>query len=386
MAQDTNHTARTRFPDIHTASWEHPTDRAALGALQKIPGFDQLLRKVIGTFGEKNIRMLFQANAVKVGPDQYPEIHEQLKRVCDVMDTDVPPLYISQGPIANAGAVGVDNPFIVLNSSLIELATPAELEAVIGHEVGHIMSDHSLYRTMLFILLNLAGMRSPLITMGMRPIIFALLEWSRKAEISCDRAGLLAGQDVDASLGVLGMLAGGIRGEDHNLNLESFIEQSDEYRNAEGLASYYKFMSMLGQTHPFAVVRVAELRGWIESGDYHRIMAGDYRRRSDPDDYAQDAATAAAGFGRTAVKVLEDTERYVNRTMGKFIDAVQDAFDDDGANNGGNNGGDSAGGADTGDAAGASGSADSNGSSGKRDVPDDDDPLDGYMDDWPMRE
>lgn len=367
------HVARTRFPDIHPAAWEHPTDRAALGALQKIPGFDQLLRKVIGVFGERNIRMLFQANAIKVGPDQYPQVHEQLIRVCDIMDTAVPPLYISQGPIANAGAVGVDNPFIVLNSSLVELATPAELEAVIGHEVGHVMSDHALYRTMLFILLNLAAMRSPLITVAMRPIIFALLEWSRKAEVSCDRAGLLAGQDVDASLGVLGVLAGGIRGEDHQLNLEAFIAQSDEYRESDGLSSYYKFMSMLGQSHPFAVVRVAELRDWIESGDYHRIMAGEYRRRSDPDDYAKDASTAVAGFGRTAVKVLEDTERYVNRTLGKFIDQVQDTFNNDGS-------GPSAEESDSG--GGSDGSSGSDASDKK--YPDDDDPLDGYLDDWPM--
>lgn len=348
--------AKTRFPDIHPGSWEHPTDRAALGALQKIPGFDLLLRKIIGIFGEKNVRMMFQANAVKVGPQQYPEIHESLLRVCNVLDTDVPPLYIAQGPMANAGAVGVDNPFIVLQSSLVELATPAELEAVIGHEVGHIMSDHALYRTMLFILLNMAATRSPLITTAMRPIIFALLEWSRKAEVSCDRAGLLAGQDVDASLGVLGVLAGGIRGNNHELNLEAFIEQSDEYKDAEGLGAYYKFTSMLGQTHPFAVVRVAELRNWIESGDYHRIMAGEYRKTTDPDDFRGDAATALAGMGKSATRVFEDTEGYVSRTLGKFIDTIQDAFDDH----------------------------DESGDGGSGSVPDDDDPLDGYLDDWPM--
>lgn len=362
---------KTRFPDIHPGSWEHPTDRAALGALQKIPGFDTLLRKIIGIFGEKNVRMMFQANAVKVGENQYPEIHESLVRVCNVLDTGVPPLYIAQGPMANAGAVGVDHPFIVLNSSLVELASPEELEAVIGHEVGHIMSDHSLYRTMLFILLNMVAARNPLVSTAMRPIIFALLEWSRKAEISCDRAGLLAGQDVDASLGVLGVLAGGIRGDGHQLNLEAFIEQSDEYRSSEGLSAYYKFTSMLGQTHPFAVVRVAELRNWIESGDYHRIMAGEYRKRTDPDDFRGDAAVALSGISESATRVFEDTEGYVSRTLGKFIDAVQDAFDthDESGGDGPSPDGTSAGGSSTGSSTPA---------------PDDDDPLDGYLDDWPM--
>lgn len=318
-----------RFPDIHPAAWEHPTDRAALGALQKIPGFDRILRKVIGTFGEKNVRMMFQANAVKVSETQYPELHQALVRVCDVLDTPVPPLYITQDPTANAGAVGVDNPFIVLHSSLIELATPFEVEAVLGHEVGHVMSGHALYRTMLFILLQLTLMRSPMITVAMRPIIYALLEWSRKAEISCDRAGLLAVQDPDASLGVLGVLAGGIRDERFEINLEAFIEQSDEYRDAEGLAAYYKFVAMLGRSHPFAVVRVAELRNWIESGDYHEILGGEFRTRSDPDDLTGDISTAATGFGTTAVKVLEDTERYVNKTMDKLIDRIQRTFNEE---------------------------------------------------------
>lgn len=344
-----------QLPNIHPSSWEHPTDRAALGALQKIPGFDGLLRKVIGAFGEANVRMLFQASAIKVGPTQYPELHEALVRVCGTLDTDVPDLYVSQGPYANAGAVGVDHPFIVLNSSLIELGTSAEVDAVLGHEVGHIMSEHALYRTLLFLLMRLTLTRSPLISRAMMPIMLALLEWNRKAEISCDRAGLLAVQDPDASIGVLGVLAGGIRGEDHALNLEAFIEQSDEYRDTEGLSSFFRFMNMLGQTHPFAVVRVAELRNWIESGEYHEIIAGNYRTTADDPDLAGDIGTAASNFSKTAGKVFEDTEEYLNKTLGRFVNRVEEAFNSDG-------------------------------NVTPEDPPgsDDDDPLADYMDDWPV--
>ena len=142
---------------------------------------------------------LFTAAAVKVGPKQYPAIHEQLVRVCEVLDTDVPPLYISQTPIANAGAYGMDNPFIVLNSTLVELAKPEELEVVLGHEVGHVMSEHALYRTLLYMLVNFSRLVNPVTIM---PITLALLEWSRKAEISCDRAGLLATQNLEHAQGM----------------------------------------------------------------------------------------------------------------------------------------------------------------------------------------
>jgi len=139
---------RVRFPDISPTAWEHPTDRAALNALRRIPGFDVVLRKLVGMFGEKAVRLTFKANAVKVGPNQYPWVHERVLRVCDTFDlAEVPEVYVSQTPLVNAGAVGFDTPFIVLNSSTLEILDRDQVEAVIGHEVAHIMSGHAVYRT-----------------------------------------------------------------------------------------------------------------------------------------------------------------------------------------------------------------------------------------------
>lgn len=306
--------------DISPITWEHPTDRAALGALQQLPGFDTVLRKAIGMFGERNIRMSYQAEAVKVGPSQYPDIHEQLLRVCDVLDTDVPPLYISQTHLANAGAVGMDRPFIVLNSSLIELLKPREMRAVLGHEVGHIMSGHALYRTLLFLLLDYARPSVPLLGQAVLPITLALQEWSRKAEISCDRAGLLATQNPTASYGLLAAMAGGIRGRKGEIDLPSFLAQSDEYLDADGLDAYYKFMSTLGRSHPFPVVRVAELRTWISSGAFDAVVDGDYIRRADEHQYLEDLNEARRNFSDTASKVFEDTEQYVNKAILGFAE------------------------------------------------------------------
>jgi Zn-dependent protease with chaperone function len=306
--------------DISPISWEHPTDRAALGALQQIPGFDTVLRKVVGIFGERNIRMSYQADAIKVGPTQYPDVHDQLLRVCAVLDTDVPPLYISQTPLANAGAVGMDHPFIVVNSSLVELARPREIRAVLGHEVGHIMSDHALYRTLLFLLLDFARPSVPVLGQAVLPITLALHEWSRKAEVSCDRAGLLATQKPAASYGLLALMAGGIRGRKGQIDLDAFVAQSDEYLDADGLDAYYKFMATLRRTHPFPVVRVAELRRWIDSGAYDAIVDGDYIGRADEHRYLEDLDEARRNFSETASKVFEDTERYVNNALVGFAD------------------------------------------------------------------
>lgn len=324
-ALDLHKSGRVIFSKISSHAWEHPTDRAALTSLEKIPGFDSLLRKFVGTFGEKNVNTLFTAAAVKVGPKQYPAIHEQLVRVCEVLDTDVPPLYISQTPIANAGAYGMDNPFIVLNSTLVELAKPEELEVVLGHEVGHVMSEHALYRTLLYMLVNFSRLVNPVTIM---PITLALLEWSRKAEISCDRAGLLATQNLEHAQGMHCVLAGGVRDRRDEMSVEAFVEQAEEYRSRGGLAAYYRFMNTLGRSHDFPVIRVAELQNWVDDGDYAKILGGAYPKVGDAYSAAEDWKTAGKNFQASAEQVFEDTDKYVNEALTNFFTSARNIFQD----------------------------------------------------------
>lgn len=310
---------------ISPIAWEHPADRAALNALRKIPGFDLALRKIFGLFGERALRLAFKANAVRVSANQYPWVHERLERVCEVLDLDTPPeVYISQTPVVNAGAVGMKEPFIVLNSSMLEVLSPDEVEAVLGHEVGHILSGHVLYRTLLILILNLVVFRYTLAGLAIRPILMGLLEWYRKSELSSDRAGLLAVQDPEVTMGALMQLAGGTRGQ--TLDLDEFIAQSEEYREGGDLLdSVYKVLNVLGQTHPFAVIRVAELRDWIESGAYERILAGEYQRRDERDErpYREDLAEAMKGYKDAARELFDEVDAAVDRLRSKLGDALK---------------------------------------------------------------
>ena len=320
---------RRILTNIGATSWEHPADRATLNALRKLPGFDFALRKVFGMFGERAIRLAFKANAVRVSEKQYPWIHQRLLRVCEVLDVEkIPELYVSQTPVVNAGAVGMNEPFIVLNSSMLEVLTRDEVESVIAHEVGHILSGHVLYRTLLILLLQLTMFRYPLAGIAVLPLLLALLEWNRKAELSCDRAALLAMQHPDTVLSSLMKLAGGTRGEEEHLDLHEFIAQSDEYReNRDILDRVYKLLNVLGATHPFSVVRVAELRMWIESGRYEEILAGDYTRRDDEDTrpYVEDLKEAAKGYTDMASEILEDVDAAVDKLKDKMSGAFRKA-------------------------------------------------------------
>ncbi|MCL7971639.1 MAG: M48 family metallopeptidase [marine benthic group bacterium] len=314
---------RRILTEISPQAWEHPADRAALNALRKIPGFDLALRKIFGMFGERAIRLAFKANAVRVSPKQYPWIHERTLRVCEIMDLEeVPEVYVSQTPLVNAGAVGMSEPFIVLNSSMLEVLSRDEVEAVLAHEVGHILSGHVLYRTLLLLVMRLALFRYPIAGLALLPILWALLEWYRKSELSCDRAALLAVQDKDIVMSSLMQLAGGTRGE--TLDLQEFIAQSEEYRHGGDLLdSVYKVLNVIGATHPFSVMRVAELRDWIDSGAYDKIMTGEYPRRSDEDlkPYREDVAEAMKGYTDAAQEIFDEVDAAVDKLKTRFTDA-----------------------------------------------------------------
>jgi Zn-dependent protease with chaperone function len=102
----------------------------------------------------------------------------------------------------NAYTLGIDRPWIVVTTGALDLFDDAELRFVLGHECGHVLSGHGVYRTMLHQLMALAARVAwiPVGGWGLRAVVFALEEWQRAAELSGDRAGLLVVQDVDAAL------------------------------------------------------------------------------------------------------------------------------------------------------------------------------------------
>ena len=310
--------------DISSRCWEHSADRAALAALRKLPGFDQVLRTLFGIFGEKPVRLAFQANAVRVGPNQFPHTWDLYCEVCTTLDApERYPLFVSQNPVVNAGAYGMKHPFIILNSGTLELLTDRQVSYVMGHEVGHVMSDHVLYRTMTVLLTELAKLGFPLVGLAARAILIALLEWSRKSELSSDRAGLLAIQEPDEVMGSMLKMAGG--GSDEETSLPEFIRQAEEYRESGDMADQvFKVLNLLGQSHPFWVLRVSELRGWIEAGEYDRILRGEYQRRGDPDPaYAEDLAEAADSYKAGAREMLGQMAGAAKRAGESFWDSFR---------------------------------------------------------------
>jgi Zn-dependent protease with chaperone function len=315
---DQFHTTRI-LTGIDSRSWEHPADRAALNALRKLPGFDEVLRTLFGFLGEKPVRLAFQANAVRVSATQFPRVHRLYAEVAQTLDApDDYPVFVAQTPIVNAGAYGMERPFILLNSGMLALLDDDELQFVLGHELGHVMSGHVLYTTMMVILFQLAERGFPVVGLAARAVLFALMEWYRKAELSADRAGALSVQQQEVGMRTMLKLAGG--GATGETNLPEFIAQADEYRQSGDLADQvFKVLNLLGARHPFPVLRVAELRDWFDAGEYDRILAGEYRHRDDADaPYADDLAAAARAYAADARETLTHASAAARRVVDSF--------------------------------------------------------------------
>ncbi|HUO52854.1 MAG TPA: M48 family metallopeptidase [Gemmatimonadaceae bacterium] len=302
---------------IAPVAWEHPADRAALNTLRAIPGFDEVVRKIMGAIGERGVRHLFTANAVRVGPRQRPKLDRLYGEVLATMDwSERPELFVSQTPFANAMAVGFDKPFIVLNSGALALLDEDERRVLLGHELGHVMSGHATYTTIALLILRAGFTALPGLGLIALPVQLALLEWYRKAELSSDRAGLIATQDPIASMRLFLRLAGGASSDDE-MSLDEFLVQAKEYETGGNVVdTVLKALNVAFSTHPFATVRAAELQRWVESGAYDRIIGGEYPRRgaANARPLSEDYADAAAHYReetRTAVDQVADALKSV---------------------------------------------------------------------------
>jgi hypothetical protein len=163
------------------------------------------------------------------------------------------------------------------------------------------------------------------------PVRLAFLEWSRKSELSADRAGLLGSQDIVVAQRLDMKMAGGGRGEAFagQLNVDAFMQQAHEYAaSGEGLDVVYKVLSTLALTHPMHTVRAAELQRWVTSGEYDRILRGEYVRRgtetsdrSVRDDFAAAGSYYAGEAREIATQVADAARRAAERAREAFKNA-----------------------------------------------------------------
>lgn len=256
--------------------FRHPLDLEATNALKQLPGLDLIIRQLLGSVGEQFFLLENLASGVLVGENQLPDLHQLLLDACQTLDLEPPQLYVRQNPVPNAYTFAMrgKQPFVVLHTSLIDLLTPVEVQAVIAHELGHLKCEHGVYLTLANLILLAAGQISPIGALMVQGLQERLLEWLRCAEFTCDRAALLATQDPKVVMSLLMKLAGGSPALAPKLNVDAFLAQARAYNDISNnqLGDLLKQVQTANLTHPVPVLRAREIDRWAGTKNYQSIV------------------------------------------------------------------------------------------------------------------
>jgi len=284
-----------------------------------------VVRKLVALGYERALRAAALGASVRLGQDQLPRVWVLHREVFNVLDMEaVPDLYLTQFPLANAFTMGTDRPIVVINSELIRILDDEGRRVVLAHEAAHVHSDHVLYRTALLILLRLgSSVRLPILAgLPLLAIQMALLEWSRAAELSCDRAAALITRDPQAVSRALMVITAGEAAEE--LNLDAFIAQGMEYeQKGTGMERLTKLMQDLRVTHPMPVRRVKTLLDWVQTGEYDRMVRGEYLRRGDEPSASEEASAASDHYGERIGDAIQQAGTSVSEVGQQLGDWLQ---------------------------------------------------------------
>jgi Zn-dependent protease with chaperone function len=324
--------AHPRFKGLSPKAYEHPADRAATAALQRIPFFDALVKKLLEFRFERALMQELLGNAVRVGSKQLPAIWDAHGACYAALDVDpVPALYALQNPAPLAMAIGAHKPTVLVSSGMVGMLDDRQLRSTLAHEAGHVLSEHVRYRTTLELLLRFSLPRLPVLGRApLQALRLALMAWYRAAELSCDRAAAIVLRDPLIPCTVLMKMAGGDLAE---LNLDAFVQQADDYVEWDDL--FDRRLRLRGEitaTHPFPVRRVHELTRWVRSGEYDRIVDGRYVRRGEEPPPSAEFSSAVDHYTERFKELLERTGVGINqlsKRLAAWIESLRGDVDAD---------------------------------------------------------
>lgn len=257
---------------ITPSEFIHPEDAAALRQMENIPGFPTLVKKILSLGYEQLQYGVNMASNIRLSETQLPKIYHHLPPICEKLGIEEPEFYLQMNPMPNAYTFGDSKIFITVTSGLVEMMDDEELDAVLAHECGHILCHHVLYNSVARLLLSGASSLGFLGSLSL-PIQIAMLYWSRKSELSCDRCGsVITSPEIVAR--VMARLAGGPKSITNQVNMEEWAKQADKYDEIRTGNLWDKTLQLsvtLGLDHPFNAVRVREILKWGNSVQYRSL-------------------------------------------------------------------------------------------------------------------
>jgi Zn-dependent protease with chaperone function len=245
--------AQIRGRSVTVERWPTELPLQALCVLASVALYALLAVTVIGLIYAAALALFFfvahavfmayvRGSAVKLGPDQFPDLHRRVTEIAQRIGLDpVPDAYLMQaGGALNAFATRfLGSDVIVLFSDLLDACgdNAAARDMIIAHELGHHRAGHLRLRWLLA-----PGMAIPFLGGAL----------SRAREYTCDRYGLAGAGDRDgASLGLTILAAGGKYAP--QVNRQAMVRQREDLNT--GWITIGEWLS----SHPPLVKRIAAL-------------------------------------------------------------------------------------------------------------------------------
>ncbi|MCQ2076323.1 MAG: M48 family metallopeptidase [Bacteroidaceae bacterium] len=261
--------------DLKSSEYEHNLDKRVLEKLNGMLGFQNAVNAFVNWTYVKWQMIGLKGGHFQVTEESCPEVYKIVEDVQKVLGVShLPNIYTKWEYAINAYTTGLnDDSLMVLNTGAIDLLTDEELKFVVGHEFGHIKSKHVVFHTMAE-MFDVAMSMLPVIGNLAEPAKYWLLYWQRMSEFTADRAGLLACQNIDVALNAIIKMAGlPLKMFGQNMR-DSFLKQAKSFSiDLTSLSDKaIKTVCIATSTHPWTVMRAAELIKWYESGEYQTLL------------------------------------------------------------------------------------------------------------------
>lgn len=258
--------------NIHPSDFIHPEDDAARRNLEAIPGFSTAVKGFLRLGHEQYFHGINMASKIRLSENQLPVLYNRLIPICLKLSIAEPEFYLEMNPMPNAYTFGDTRVFLTITSGLVEYLDDDELNAVIAHECGHIACRHVLYHTMAGMIMKGANSLGFLGNLAM-PIQLGLLYWSRRSELSADRAAAVVMGSVAPVVETMVRLSGGSKEITAEVNTDLYAAQAEAYEalKEKSWDRVLQTYAIMWQSHPFAAIRVNEIKKWGVSEQFRRI-------------------------------------------------------------------------------------------------------------------
>ncbi|WNJ19255.1 M48 family metallopeptidase [Pontibacter sp. G13] len=270
---------RKTLSHLYTYEYEHPFDRDSLDRLERTRGLEMLTQRTLDWGLEKYLLIKATGDNIQVTQSNIPELYELLLEACRILAMpEIPELYIQLEDKITSFTSGEKRRVIVISSGAVDLLNDAELLFLIGRELGHIKSNHVLYRMMADSLKVITQLISD-VTLGVgnllsMPLQIALMHWYRMSEFTADRAGLLTCQDPDVAANSFIKIAGLPVKYHGRVTVDDLKRQAHKFDNLKesNIDKLIRFVASYENPQPFTIIRASQLFRWIDAGEYERLL------------------------------------------------------------------------------------------------------------------